>query len=447
MMNQNINQNYDYEEISLREIIETLIKGFKTIAVCGLIGLIISASVSYFVLEPTYEAQTQLMASTTVDKITDTLGEASNVDSILDTMSKYPSMTMETYKEQIKNPQILSLTIEQLKLSEKEITIEDLANMISIDNTKNTNLINLKVKYKDPVLATKITNTLANNFTQYISEMVKEKVSTSSKFIKDQIDKEKEQLDDALVELKEFLKEPKSLDELNGEVSSKLSILNTYKNNVTTKELQLTTKRAALKETKVKLANTNPKISTTKSLANDALLSQAAMQNNIELDEASNILINDEHINPLYTQLESKIANYEIEIASLQTEISTTKTQIKKIEKELEEARVLLADKSYQNTQIKNKVNLAQGTYDSFLNKYETTTIAESAEAGKSAIMIAYQATVPSKPVGPRKALNMAIGLILGTMLGVFAVFIRAYWENTSDESTLIKNRLKKDDK
>lgn len=447
MMNQNINQNYDYEEISLREIIETLIKGFKTIAVCGLIGLIISASVSYFVLEPTYEAQTQLMASTTVDKITDTLGEASNVDSILDTMSKYPSMTMETYKEQIKNPQILSLTIEQLKLSEKEITIEDLANMISIDNTKNTNLINLKVEYKDPVLATKIANTLANNFTQYISEMVKEKVSTSSKFIKDQIDKEKEQLDDALVELKEFLKEPKSLDELNGEVSSKLSILNTYKNNVTNKELELTTKRAALKETKVKLANTNPKISTTKSLANDALLSQAAMQNNIELDEASNILINDEHINPLYTQLESKIANYEIEIASLQTEISTTKTQIKKIEKELEEARVLLADKSYQNTQIKNKVNLAQGTYDSFLNKYETTTIAESAEAGKSAIMIAYQATVPSKPVGPRKALNMAIGLILGTMLGVFAVFIRAYWENTSDESTLTKNRLKKDDK
>lgn len=447
MMNQNINQNYDYEEISLREIIETLIKGFKTIAVCGLIGLIISASVSYFVLEPTYEAQTQLMASTTVDKITDTLGEASNVDSILDTMSKYPSMTMETYKEQIKNPQILSLTIEQLKLSEKKITIEDLANMISIDNTKNTNLINLKVKYKDPVLATKITNTLANNFTQYISEMVKEKVSTSSKFIKDQIDKEKEQLDDALVELKEFLKEPKSLDELNGEVSSKLSILNTYKNNVTNKELELTTKRAALKETKVKLANTNPKISTTKSLANDALLSQAAMQNNIELDEASNILINDEHINPLYTQLESKIANYEIEIASLQTEISTTKIQIKKIEKELEEARVLLADKSYQNTQIKNKVNLAQGTYDSFLNKYETTTIAESAEAGKSAIMIAYQATVPSKPVGPRKALNMAIGLILGTMLGVFAVFIRAYWENTSDESTLTKNRLKKDDK
>ncbi|WXR63022.1 Wzz/FepE/Etk N-terminal domain-containing protein [Peptostreptococcaceae bacterium AGR-M142] len=446
-MNQNINQNYDYEEISLREIIETVIKGFKTIAVCGLIGLIISASVSYFVLEPTYEAETQLIASTTVDKMTNTLGDGSDVDEILDTMSKYPSMTMETYKEQIKNPQILGLTIEQLNLSEKGITIENLSNMISINNAKNTNLINLKVKYKDPVLATKIANTLANNFTKYISEMVKEKMVTSSKFIKDQIDKEKEQLDEALVELKEFLKEPKSMDELKGEVSSKLSILNTYKNNVTNKELELTTKRAGLKEAKAKLTQINPTIKTTKSLANDAILSQLATQSNMGLNETSNILINDEEVNPVYIQLESKIANYEIDIASLQTEISTTKTQIKKIEKELEELRVLLADKSYKDTLINNKVDLAQGTYDSFLNKYETTTIAESAEAGKSAIMIAYQATVPSKPVGPRKALNMAIGLILGTMLGVFAVFIRAYWENTSDESTLTKNRLKKDDK
>lgn len=43
--------------------------------------------------------------------------------------------------------------------------------------------------------------------------------------------------------------------------------------------------------------------------------------------------------------------------------------------------------------------------------------------------LITSHAMEPESPVGPRKALNLAIGLVFGVMLGVFVAFGKAYWE------------------
>jgi len=41
------------------------------------------------------------------------------------------------------------------------------------------------------------------------------------------------------------------------------------------------------------------------------------------------------------------------------------------------------------------------------------------------------EAVTPNNPVSPNKTLNIAIGMVLGLMLGVFIVFIREYFDNT----------------
>jgi capsular polysaccharide biosynthesis protein len=41
------------------------------------------------------------------------------------------------------------------------------------------------------------------------------------------------------------------------------------------------------------------------------------------------------------------------------------------------------------------------------------------------------EATEPTSPVSPNEQLNIAIGVVLGLMLGVFLVFIREYFDNT----------------
>ena len=52
------------EEISLRELIEALLKNKRIIAIITILSIALSAIVSYLILEPVYEAKTVLMAQT-----------------------------------------------------------------------------------------------------------------------------------------------------------------------------------------------------------------------------------------------------------------------------------------------------------------------------------------------------------------------------------------------
>ena len=50
-----------------------------------------------------------------------------------------------------------------------------------------------------------------------------------------------------------------------------------------------------------------------------------------------------------------------------------------------------------------------------------------------SGSFVVSEAAASLSPVSPRKILNMAIGAVLGLMLGVFWAFFKEYWDNTSD--------------
>ncbi|HHY78434.1 MAG TPA: hypothetical protein GX498_08040, partial [Clostridiales bacterium] len=51
------------EEISLRELIEILLKGKKLIAVITVIAIVLTCVVNFLVLDPVYEARAILVAS------------------------------------------------------------------------------------------------------------------------------------------------------------------------------------------------------------------------------------------------------------------------------------------------------------------------------------------------------------------------------------------------
>lgn len=74
------------EEISLRELIEALLRGKNIIIAITIIALLISGIINFFVLSPTYEARTTLMVSPLTVK-----SPASNGDSAYDTLLNYLS--------------------------------------------------------------------------------------------------------------------------------------------------------------------------------------------------------------------------------------------------------------------------------------------------------------------------------------------------------------------
>jgi capsular polysaccharide biosynthesis protein len=54
---------------------------------------------------------------------------------------------------------------------------------------------------------------------------------------------------------------------------------------------------------------------------------------------------------------------------------------------------------------------------------------------GKGLYIIFNKASLPEKPVSPRKMLNMALAGALGLMVGVFVVFFREFWRKSAPES------------
>lgn len=435
-MSQIEQQNYYYDEISLRELIEVLLKGWKLIAIITIISVLTSGIFSFFIIDPTYEARTTLMASFATDKLVNKKSP-DDIQGILDTISTYPIMTIQTYKEQIKSPEILQQTIDELGLDKEGFTLNMLKNMIELETIKDTNLIAVKVKHTDPELAAKIANTVAQKFTSFISNMAKQQASKSSQFIQSQLEVEKKKLDNALLELKQFLSQPRGVDELKAEVNSKLKLLTSYKTQLVQKEVALNKLEAALEAAEKELKATPKVLVTKKSLAEDPLLNQIVSDNSdVSVKDTINLTMESEEINESYIELSSKVSNYRISIAETSKEIEDIKNKIELTKKELENIQVELAEKEHQQKLIQRKVNLAQSTYDAFLKKYEETRIAESSEIGDSSILIVSKAVVPQTPVSPRKALNLAIAGVLGVMIGVFVVFFKEYWENSAEEVT-----------
>lgn len=436
MPQQEIRQQYDYEEISLRELIETLIKGWKLIAIITAICVLVAGVYSFYIVEPTYEAKSVLMASLATDKLASVNKNGESVEAILNTISTYPVLTIQTYKEQIKSPKILQQVIEDLNLTEKEITRVGLRDMIALEAIKDTNLIEIKVSSGDPELAANIANAMADRFTEFVTDLSKQQASKSSKFLRTQIESEKAKLDEASLELKKVMAQPRGVDELASEQEAKLMLLSEYKVGVVEKEVELSKLKAGLAAAEEELKKTPQILVTNKSVSEDQLLGRIVSENNnVSAAESAGITMKNEEININYLELSTKVAEYKIEISGITKELEQMKSKIDQTQEEIERIQSELAEKRHQLNLVQRNVDIAQGTYDAFLKKYEEIRVAETTEVGESTINIVSPALVPIRPVGPRKMLNIAIAGVLGIMVGVFIAFFKEYWRKSGTAS------------
>jgi len=423
------------EEISLRELIEALLKNKRIIAIITILAIALSAVVSFLILEPVYEAKTVLMASNLNGK-QPAQQRTNGVEDLLNTMSQYPQMTIETYKEQMNNPQILQQTIDELKLGEKGISRSGLKGMLSLSTIKDTNLINVTVKYSDKIVAKDIANTIAKKFTSFVSETAKEQAERSSNYIKQQMDIEKENLDNVLLEYKKYLAQPKGLQELQAEFDSKIQLLTKYKSDLLDTNIEEQKIRSGLAAAQKKLSETSEKITLDKSLIEEPFLSQVIGDNidgNIK-DTIESIKVQSEEVNNTYTILADNVNLLVIELAKTTAHKSNLQLEISGIQKQLESLQVDLADKQHQDTIIQEKVRFANDTYNAFLEKYEEIRITKSSAIGDASIIIVSPAVEPLNPIAPNKKMNIAIAAVLGIMLGVFIAFFKEYWQSSAPQ-------------
>ena len=405
-------QQYYQDEISLRELIEALLRQKRLIAIITIAAVLLAGVYSYIILDPTYESRMMLMASglsyssnsqTSYRVLTGEDPETQRVDMnpLIDAITDIPTMNLETYKEQVTSPEVLRRTIDELGLGDT-YTIGGLARKIQIETVNNTQLITIKVQDTDPELAAAIVNSVGENFIEYVTESTKNRANASSEYVANQMEIEKKNYDDALLEQKDLLSQPRSSKEVDMELEAILAQLTEFKTEKNALQIRRDSLNAA-----IQVANSTP-------------------------GNGSSLTLNQ---NTGRVLLDSSETTLRMELAEVESQVESIEIMIPELEKSVEELRVEYQDKYHRESLINQRVDRAKGIYESFLKKYEELRVTESAQIGEASVVVVSRAYAPANPVGPRKALNMAIGLVLGLMIGVFAAFFIEYWKQSGTDS------------
>lgn len=147
------------ETISLKELLQTLRKRLSLILSITFLAVLVSGIVSFFFLTPIYQASTQLLVNQT--KSDQSTYQYNEVQTNL--------QLINTYNVIIKSSAILDKVIEELKL---DMTVSELNEKITVQNEKDSQVVNLSVQDPDGGLAAKIANKTAEIFKKEIVKIM-----------------------------------------------------------------------------------------------------------------------------------------------------------------------------------------------------------------------------------------------------------------------------------
>jgi uncharacterized protein involved in exopolysaccharide biosynthesis len=128
--------------------------------------------------------------------------------------------------------------------------------------------------------------------------------------------------------------------------------------------------------------------------------------------------------NIVYQELEKEAIKAEADLNSQAARNAALKRQLSAVDGEIRDLD--LRDKELQI--LKRDYTTNEKNYQSYLSRHEEARISEELNQQKMAnINVIQAATVPEKPIKPKKLLNIVLGAILGALTGLGLAFFSEY--------------------
>ncbi|MEK3766875.1 YveK family protein [Solibacillus sp. FSL K6-4121] len=148
------------ETISLQEIAKIIKKRLWLIIFFTVVGIGISTGISFFVLTPIYQAQTQILVNQNISP--EELYSMRTTETDL--------RLINTYNVIITSPVILTPALEQLDL---DMTPEQLMKQIFVSSKNDSKVVNIRVEDPNPAYAVDISNAVAEVFKEKIPQLMR----------------------------------------------------------------------------------------------------------------------------------------------------------------------------------------------------------------------------------------------------------------------------------
>ncbi|NLK27581.1 MAG: hypothetical protein GX306_04460 [Clostridiales bacterium] len=347
MEEQEILQQYQEEEVSLKELVMALWRQKKIIISIALIFAILTGIVSVFVLTPVYHTNLNIVI---------------NMPEVYHT--KYgdyalPITTNDQYINLITSNDISIHTMKDIGYDAEEVTLEDLRERITVEtNTTKSgveqNTFKVKVAANNPVEAKQLADVLFENYVEFI------------------------------------------------DVLTAQGALNFYYNKFT---VALTSLEDSLESTQKILSKNEELLAQTPQTINQ----KAAMDELHGQGNVNEFIVLENVINPNYTAIETDIVGNKQSINSIENSMRVYNEYLEELDL------------------LKEKIDDYYETED--FDALENSIVS----ASKTNIYLPSQPIEPSRKTSPRNAMNVAIGTVLGGMLGVFIALIKEYWFNENN--------------
>lgn len=445
----------DEDVIDLREYIAIISKWRGVIALLTICALVTSAIVSFFVLPPIYETKTVLMVAQSVstsDRRTPT--DQDNLESLVNTISSIPQLTMNTYVMQVKNDRLMGQVAQALKGKGvgEGLSARDLLGMVNAQALKDTNLIEITATNTDPQLAADIANTVQQEYLKFISTNNQEQMKNSVAFLQQQILLEEQNLDAANQQMQQMEGEPRNLAFLQKQIESKYADFGKYQalaNQANFEYQQTLAGRNSLRQQLEAVSQTAA--STSLNAATSATSAATDNSNGLVMpysgltdsastggpDAAANPLssllpgYSEVNTNPTYTSLKDALVRKEMDLAEKAAQFDAANGLVLSLEGDIRALQAEISEKKLAMDRLSATLAQSQNTYNLLNEKRIQTQIIQSVNVGESYLIPVSPAPVPSSPVKPNKQLNILIAGLLGLMVSAGLAFLLEFLDNT----------------
>ena len=349
----------------------------------------------------------------------------------------------------LKTDKVTSVISEQYD-SDFEL-VSTFVNRVKVEPIRNSRLVDVKFQTKDPVLATKIANTLARAYIDQNLETRLKAIRDAVKWLHTRIQEERKRVEKTEQLLLQYKERYNIVTDFSDDVETitaqKLARLNEEVVKAETKRVEEETryKQAMALSGTPDMLDSIPEV-----LENELIRQIKTME--VELYQRMSELskkYGQKHPQMVAIGSELKTLqkrkNQEVQrvINSLRNEYKVAQARENSIKAALSKQKresLDLNQKAIDYGVLQRDVESARQMYELLINRFKETALTADMKTGN--IRVIDRAEVPKEPVKPRKRLNILLAIIVGLVTGTGLAFFFEYLDNTIKLPEDIKRHL-----
>ena len=343
-----------------------------------------------------------------------------------------------------------SAPVEWTEQTLSEAVLGPLTSKLSIEPIRLSQLVVIRFESPNPVLAARVTNTIADTYIENDLDARFQMTRTASLWLQERLSGLKEKLSQS----EQILQGYREKQGLVSVKDNSQSGTGQQMDQLQSRLIEARTRRAEVEATYkiIKDASNAGDLASQPAVLNSGQVADAKRQSSDAIRKLAEVSqrYGKEHPKYLQADSESKAASenlqrqIELVVGGVNNEYERARSTEKMLEGALASARGSVQSvnrKEFELGQYEREVDSNKQMYDMFIKRAKETNVGGDLQT--TVARVVDMAAIPTVPIKPKKALIVAVALVMGLLVGVMLALLLELLDNTLKTTEDVETRLK----